>query len=70
MVVFPTSVQYERQATGKRSSLKFWLVLITQVVDTIDVHGTGATDTFSAGSSEGEGRVDFVLKENIEIEKV
>jgi len=33
----------------------------SQVVDTIDVHGAGSADTFSARSSESKSRVDLVL---------
>lgn len=27
----------------------------------VDVHGAGSADTLTAGTAEGEGRVDFVL---------
>lgn len=40
----------------------------SQSVGTVDVHGARATDTFSATSSEGKGRVDFVLDSHEGIE--
>lgn len=33
----------------------------SQSVDTVNVHGATATDTLTAGSAEGQGRVEFVL---------
>lgn len=39
-----------------------------QSVDTVDVHGARTADTLTAGSPEGQGRVEFVLNTDERIE--
>ncbi len=48
-------------STSSNSGVREALTQAGQGVGSVDVHGAGTADTFSAAATEREGRVDLVL---------